>query len=600
MFRTEKLTVLALIVLLSGVAWSTTATVDLDQSKTVAATPGDTIYYTSSKLTLDPNFVAGLVDLPFNSSTPIDAAGSQVYVKVLDSKSVDGTYTNVDQTGNPITVDTSSLIVDIAVGAILGSAVNLDLNGTQLTLPQGLGFGLPFLFSSLTDFEFTPDPEINSTLNQGMLPIFLNTNWVRHELVVNGIIFMEGLTDSSVTNGDTEFTVNLSGLPFEINNTQTGQMEQVAEIDIDATWNKDTNLLTESSLTLSNGSSVFVDIATSLDSKENVPLQLSVGDTIEFVLDQGDLTYTTSQGTASDLLAGTLAQLSLLLGQAELIGSVITLEVTEISGLYYKTSVTGLNLTTLTVESYGDMWFVGFGRYSMGIALGTGGNDTATALTGPVTTPDFDIFAAWDVTMSFVFETLESTLSQILNLLELQALLTGNSLSLSQSLTFDHSAAGEYNYQSTIIGFLDVEGNISQTQEVNITDIGLVNVTTWQYLDLYVDVDQQLKLSYSSAGRLTTIDLALELLVEFDYQTNNTEIENLAGTVDIEELIAIIDVTYDLQETSNTDTTGSGTTSGGTSTSDSSNDTTEDNGSFVPFVMLVTSLMAIPVVRRKL
>jgi hypothetical protein len=402
-------------------------------------TPGDTVWYSLDKFTSfedlsnDQDLVHGTLQ------------GSEVYVKIMDINEESMTYWDGDQH-----VSAKLPTVDLSTGLILGSDISIDVPVDEsndvyetVTIPEGSGFPLPFTFGTVTQFNITEGsvPEMLFPF-----PLVLNDDWTLHEaLLQEAASFLPAdVASVSITNSATSFSIDI----------QLEDPESTDFVHLVAAWRKSDGLLDNAEASGDVEGDTF-EFSISFDRKESRPLQLDVGDKWELSVKQLGFDYSlsgfdpTQQNEIADQLDQIDSQISSIEGT-----KILSLEVKEIDGLYYRVDGQVYDPETesmMTLSDFTDgvdLWMNGFGPVhyrGFGFASLGGGLTISTCYydyygyevcesSGPsfngftdeeikrvlnfpgiVMTPDWDIYQAWDKTISAGVEGLEGQIVAALN-----------------------------------------------------------------------------------------------------------------------------------------------------------------------------------------
>jgi hypothetical protein len=494
--------------------------VNLNQTPSVSVNAGDTVVFKANSFFIDLEFLAG-GELPPGATSSISAANTQIYAKVLDTHSIAG------EIYNPTTGDydaANSLFVDLAVGAILGETVTIeDGEDLSLTFPEGTGLAIPGLFSGHTDFDFYYDNEAGLHHESLPIPLFLNSEWDRHEAYLTAVSAEAPTgTNVEVINDAAQFGIEISGLEIrdEDSEDEESEGELIGTMDIVVKWDKSNNAISQAKVVFTDtDNTVRLNIDFVFDDLRNVGINVSVGD--EYSVSLSDYNFDFALTGEAEELEDDLTELDTELTNLEAVDALIKMTVTEVSGLYYKTTVEVYNSTTTEFDDMGEQWFVGFGRVGYGAVSGTGMVGFATAITGPVVTPDFTLWRSWDATMVSIFAIIETEINDLFEVVEEEDE-TINSLEGTFQLSY--SSSGEYSYGYEASGTVDL--NVTEQYE-----------TYTQNSALELTFDHSLTVNYNKYGRLQSIDFDLSMFLNLEMVSSSTEEgETGSGSIDIDEL----------------------------------------------------------------
>ncbi|RMG22628.1 MAG: hypothetical protein D6732_25580 [Methanobacteriota archaeon] len=561
----------------------------------VTADPGDTVWYDVTTFKINFEALAGGnlgADFPLDSV--LDLSTSEIYVKVMAVGETLGTYWD-PRTSTMVSGNVP--VVDVTAGAILGAPVDFDLNGTTITMPQGMAIPINFIFSSVTMF--------NVSMPAFPFPIFLSDDFDLHEAVIQAAINDPNTPSGiSVVNDAAQFRISATNV-----NLNDGGSSRI-DLNGAVTWSKPDGMLNSIDMTITNRTSGLdlIDIAFSFKEKVHNGLFLSVGDKFDIIADSADFSFTTSDANVSQGLSEAKNELNALEGK-----TVISMEVTDINGLYYQVDAKVYNSTTGTMDPVPEpIWFAGFGRLPFDVHFGTSlllnmGAPDAGFMTGPVVTTDYQIFAAWDLTHVFELSVVGTVGEQIA-----EAILAEDSV-----LHFDYSSSPSFTSGPTDDGGYStkVDADLNFALEANSSDTdGFTE--WWNYVNIVFNSSVSFRSSMNIGGHLNDLSLTGEMHVDATSIYHEADLGS-GATIIHNEMNFLFDITdfnltLSVSSTLTPDTQGfldnaanqlnpTNTTAGGNNSTTGSAEPSIQNPlpGFEGFIAFAAMLMVAPVLRRK-
>ncbi|MHA2251763.1 MAG: hypothetical protein ACXAD7_15470 [Candidatus Kariarchaeaceae archaeon] len=396
--------------------------------------------------------------------------GAEIYAKVISVQDEVLSYWD----GSHIT-SSFQPTVDIAAGLITGSPIELTANDSETTLttnlPAGIGLPIPVIFGMSTQFNIS-----NSPMGLLPVPLILNNDYDLHHTVAKQLEQLGGGGIVTVTNDASQFKVELDSL--RLGNETTDPLA-----DGLISWRKSDGALQEINVLLTDGPDTLADIDIDLDRVEYVGLELEVGDKYSISVDEASMSPATYRFNPQDDPINALVDV-----KEGMEGAVDTklfeFEVMEIDDLYYRVEGSLWNGSELVPvpdpndPNNIDVWMVGFGKLFPpvplpGAAFGNLGNQAQRlgSLPGPIVTKDWKIYAAWDKTMGYVFETGVIAFLEILEEIDVGF---ADDVDLFSSITDDPQIVGSYTGSETALGGFDTSLDLNW-------DAGIWANDSWAY-----------------------------------------------------------------------------------------------------------------------
>jgi len=407
---------------------------DIDSN--VGVISGDTLFYNIEQLVLPPSVEIENVTLP-------DFADNKIVIKVMY---VDENYEfNSTHTGTKIWY---------SAGFMFGQDETFDLDfsllDTNIVIPAGAATPSIVIEGNPYFSDFGGAPSL----------FFLNDDWAEHKIGLESLGFV-------VTDSATELTATLTN--------GTGTLE--------GTWRKSDGVLTDilfDDIVMGGMDLSDMTLELSLDSKENRPLGVSVGDSIEMLLETFDLDVTGS----GDIYTSGINQTGLSEVQATMASlegkTMLRFVVNEVYGMYYTCSIYAYDLDTDTLKKItdDDIYFNGFFGSIQVVEppkFDSADHDFNPSGIGPVVSPDWDIYEGYMILSNTL---LGVYINEILTIVDPPAeaiVLT----TIEPTFGFQ-SKRGYYYFQQSMD--IDIEGNLTSTSTMlginAIYDTGVQGIVT--------------------------------------------------------------------------------------------------------------------------
>lgn len=367
---------------------------------------GDTYWYEITEFT---GLSELLTDADFPEATVVDGSlvGSSVYVKIINVQNEQITFWDGS---TEITGEVP--IIDLTGGIITGSSVNVfipettntcnNLNFEQtstvsttdstteistvvvtvtevsatttfydycnyfqspeidLSIPSGSGLPLPGIFGSVSQFSLVDGP-----LQIIPLPFALNDKYEEHEDVLTSLLTTESGVefdgfDLSVTNSNDNFKV-------------TGAYADVeGSFNFEANWRKSDGVIDFLSINIGSPD-LNIAITIELQDKENIGMQLDIGDKFKLELSEFNFDYSFPSSMSQEEIDVTEAE---ILDFKDFITPIVgknlmDLEVVDIAGLYYEVEGSIYDPDTTSIRTISDLtngevntiWMSAFGTF---------------------------------------------------------------------------------------------------------------------------------------------------------------------------------------------------------------------------------------------
>lgn len=468
-------TMLLLTILMTGAMFMTPTAISAVGDLSPEVEAGDTYWYTVTDFPSLAEIQTFLYDMEGGApeNVTIDVTGglenSRLYAKVLSTQDESMSYWD----GSNLVTSSSVPTVDLAVGMITGQEMTItaDIEGvaSSLAVPAGIGIPMPFIFGTTTYFNV-------SNLEGAILPIplFLNDDYTVHSTVFNTINTQLGSNGTiDVTNDADQFRVDVD---IEIDDGQVG-------FDGFISWRKLDGAAQTVNLRIFNTTTtndIFnFDISLDAGDIENTMPIVEVGDEFSLTFSEFGFDYTSSGIPVEvlDFVDELKANIT-----AEVGTTLVNIEVLETHGMYYRIGVEVYNFTDGTyfdpVET--EAWMVGFGRagpgmplplfgdsgdsyyYDLGLNIASHDEIRRYAVPGVVVSKDYEIYAAWDKTISFLTSTGMTAFLAALEEMDAMepdvdidnSLGTGSPL---MALVYDYGETSDGGYENTMTGTMDVD-----------------------------------------------------------------------------------------------------------------------------------------------
>jgi hypothetical protein len=576
---------------------------------------GDTYWYQISEFPSFDDLLNLGGDPGFNETNYLNITsgleGSMIYAKVMDLNEEEMSYWD----GSNVVDNAMLPTVDISTGLITGSAIDFEImvdgNLTTGTLPAGMGLPLPMIFGTATQFNVSSVPDFLLPA-----PLVLNDDYAFHETIINQLELQLQSGALFITNDNSQFKV-------QADNVVIGGDAADIRLNGFVSYNKPSGLLQEINVDVTNTTSGvdLINIDIDLVKEEHTPLDVLVGDTFELEVDYAGFTYSGLGNAADPEFTNDLDNIQGNMTNA--IGNIlIEFEVVEVDGLYYSVQGSLYNDTGARIdfpemeENRTDFWFAGFGRYGPGMPIPTG--DPARtiderwiedpedmidggyyewlttpirqrALPGPVVTPDWEIYSAWDLSLGFVAQFYQETGIKLLQLLEETTddvqIFSSTSDDPDLSITF----TGGQNADDSYSWDLNVDADVGLWVNDTYTDYYWngthdVEETHTRITQIAVDGDANVGVDYDEDGRLTQMAASANFVLNVT-NWNATHLEG-SGEITVNDLGVTLVATHTLVDRP-VDTSNTSDTSGTSDTSDTSDSSdTTDDGATTPQVDL--------------
>lgn len=487
--KTSKITYLTIFLMLFGsmfIGTNPASGLGILSSEIV---PGNNYWYSVASF---PDFqelidLTGVNDDPYSDIVVTATGGlqgSSLYAKVLSTQSES---MNFSDGVSPYVVNLLPT-VDLSVGMITANPLSFTVKnkttGIEIATsnaPAGLGLPLPVIFGTSTYFN------VSSSWNSLLpVPFALNDDYANHASIISQLSILattSGLGTVSLTNDASVFKIDFD---MDLNSTDKVGAKGLAK------WSKTSGVIEQLQLTMYNVSTnvdLFTTIDISLARTENINVAVEVGDTFDLGISQATFDFaTTGFGGGSEDPTGILNEIksnfTSLVGQ-----NLLELEVIETKGMYYRVDGTMWNGTgepRVPIADGGEAWMVGFGRMGpgmgMNLAMGGSGNQmSALGLNslishdelrthlapGFVVSEDYEIYSAWDKTMTFAMETGLTTFLAAMAEIEEYSYANGEFFQLRSSVSEDPVVVAGYTGGETADGGYSTDVTINWDVEVD-------------------------------------------------------------------------------------------------------------------------------------